>query len=259
MGRNAAKRHDARAVNGLDSDVLPFYSDKAGRRYREFSNFYSDMPPYDFILPDYARMEGCPGKVTVEFSEKAIMLVKAGLFKDRESFDNIVHAADPATAKKLGRGVRNFDKDEWEKHLEETAFQCVVQKFASSASLRKVLLQTGDKILAEAAPNDSIWGIGLPLSDDRCYHPEKWCGRNVLGYALMAARSRLRGDAQTQASENAGVGNTADTTYLPDTCLPSVASDQEAGAASQASDAFIAEDPVKDTAPKKKRWARSSN
>lgn len=260
MVRKAQKRQDAVAVTEGASEVLPFYSDKAGKPYREFSNFYSDMPPYEFTLPEYARMEGCPGTVTVEFSEKAIMLVKAGLFKDRESFDNIVRAANPMTAKQLGRGVRNFDKEEWEKHLEETAFQCVLQKFASSASLRKILLQTGDKILAEAAPNDSIWGIGLPLSDDRCFHPDKWCGRNVLGSALMAARSRLRGEARQQRSESAGVGNVAvgsSATYLPDTLLPSVSPDEDAKGASEVSRASPAENPGEATAPKKKRWGRN--
>merc|ERR1719310_2327153 len=194
MGKTANNHKDSPAIGGAASNVLPFYSDKPGKAYREFSNFFRDMVPYEFILPEYARIEGLPSTVEVEFSEKAIMLVKAGLFKDSEMFRAITKAEDPAAAKKMGKGVRNFDADLWEQHLEETAFQCVLQKFASSARLRKLLLQTGDKILAEAAPNDRIWGIGLATSDDRAYYPQKWCGRNVLGKALMAARSRLRGD-----------------------------------------------------------------
>lgn len=184
-----------------EAHVLPFYSDRVGKEYREFSNFFSEMPPYEFTLPDYATSDECPRTVTVQFSEKAIMLVKAALFKDVAKFKAILHADTPMNAKQLGRQVSNFDADVWETHLEETAFECVRQKFESSPRLRKVLLQTGDKILCEAAPNDRIWGIGLATSDERAYYPHKWQGRNILGHALMRTRSHLRGESEAPAAD----------------------------------------------------------
>eukprot|EP00747_Dinoflagellata_sp_TGD_P162516 gnl/TRDRNA2_/TRDRNA2_180201_c0_seq1.p1 gnl/TRDRNA2_/TRDRNA2_180201_c0~~gnl/TRDRNA2_/TRDRNA2_180201_c0_seq1.p1 ORF type:complete len:239 (+),score=45.65 gnl/TRDRNA2_/TRDRNA2_180201_c0_seq1:77-718(+) len=173
-------------------EVIGFYSNKPGRRFREFSNFFDEAPPFMFQLPAFARLEGCPEEVPCEFSEKAIMITKAALMGDSEIFAEIATSSNPADCKKLGRGVRNFNQELWDKHIEEVAFEVVKQKFAADATLRKVLLSTGDKVIAEAAPNDCIWGIGLPTGDARVGDPAQWCGRNILGYALMKTRTHLR-------------------------------------------------------------------
>jgi len=176
--------------------VTAFYSDRPGKLYREFSNFYRDaqVPPFKFVLPEYARREGLPEQVECKFSEKAIMLVKAALMGDAEAFKAIAVGPDPKSCKDLGRKVKNFDEDRWTSHLEETAYEVVRQKFTSCKLLRDVLLSTGDSILAEAAPNDSVWGIGLKIDDERVDDPSKWCGQNALGRALMQVRSHLRGE-----------------------------------------------------------------
>eukprot|EP00929_Paragymnodinium_shiwhaense_P035144 TRINITY_DN19019_c0_g1_i2.p1 TRINITY_DN19019_c0_g1~~TRINITY_DN19019_c0_g1_i2.p1 ORF type:complete len:479 (-),score=66.24 TRINITY_DN19019_c0_g1_i2:288-1568(-) len=155
------------------------------------------MPPYRFALPEYARRDGFPDAVTVDCSEKAIMLIKAALFDDKSSFEAIKNAADPATAKRLGRGVQNFDSSIWEAYLPETAFEIVRQKFESDDRLKHLLLKTGDKIIVEAAPGDRVWGVGIAKSDPRIYDPSQWNGRNILGKALMDARSHLRGNRIT--------------------------------------------------------------
>eukprot|EP00746_Dinoflagellata_sp_MGD_P089620 gnl/MRDRNA2_/MRDRNA2_35365_c0_seq1.p1 gnl/MRDRNA2_/MRDRNA2_35365_c0~~gnl/MRDRNA2_/MRDRNA2_35365_c0_seq1.p1 ORF type:complete len:586 (+),score=92.45 gnl/MRDRNA2_/MRDRNA2_35365_c0_seq1:93-1850(+) len=174
--------------------VIPFYSDREGNPFREFSNFYRDAPPFQFVLPEYARRDGLPDTIQCEFSEKAIMLAKAGMMGDIEAFHEISEAKFPKDAKDLGRGVRDFDQELWNAHLEKLAFEVVRQKFDSCKKLRAVLLSTGDALLVEAAPNDSIWGVGLRITDDRVYHPSQWCGQNILGYSLMRARSILRGE-----------------------------------------------------------------
>jgi ribA/ribD-fused uncharacterized protein len=174
--------------------LIPFYSDREGKLYREFSNFYKDAPPFQFVLPAFARRDGLPDTVHCEFSEKAIMVAKAAMMGDEEAFHSISVAKFPKEAKDLGRGVRNFDQDLWTSHLEELAFEVVRQKFDSCKQLRSVLLSTGDALLVEAAPNDTIWGVGLSTTDDRVYHPSQWRGQNILGYSLMRARSVLRGE-----------------------------------------------------------------
>jgi len=160
--------------------VIPFYSDRVGNRFREFSNFYSDAPPFQFELPAFAQQEGWPTSVECEFSEKAIMLTRAALMGDRESFDEIAIAPDPETCKALGRGVRNFKHELWGIHLEEIAFEVVKQKFENNPELSAVLLSTGSALLAEASPYDSIWGIGLRKSDSRSLHPDRWRGQDYL-------------------------------------------------------------------------------
>jgi len=133
------------------------------------------------------------------------MLAKAALMGDEDAFVEIERATEPRACKALGRGVRGFDQALWDLHLEEVAFEVVRQKFESCAALRAVLLSTGDAVLAEAAPNDCIWGIGLGTQDDRALHPAQWCGRNVLGIALMRTRSHLRGQDSSLSAAKAAL------------------------------------------------------
>ena len=80
------------------------------------------------------------------------MAIKAAMMGDLESFQAIDAAGDPRSAKAYGRGVRNFDENLWTMHLADIAFDVVSQKFKADDECRRVLMTTGDKILAEAAP-----------------------------------------------------------------------------------------------------------
>jgi predicted NAD-dependent protein-ADP-ribosyltransferase YbiA (DUF1768 family) len=59
-------------------------------------------------------------------------------------------------------------------------------------ALRAFLLATGDKVLVEASPRDTIWGIGMGAENPDARDPARWRGHNLLGFALMEARARLR-------------------------------------------------------------------
>jgi hypothetical protein len=64
-------------------------------------------------------------------------------------------------------------------------------KFTQHADLRDALLGTGDMVLVEASPVDTVWGIGLNPSDPMALDPECWRGMNLSGRALMRVRERL--------------------------------------------------------------------
>jgi ribA/ribD-fused uncharacterized protein len=219
--------------------VIPFYSDKPSNKFREFSNFFRLARPYEYVLPAFARRKGFPESVWCSFSEKAIMAVKAALMGDLEAWHNIDAADDPKSVKAFGRGVRNFDDQVWMNHLEDIAFDVVRQKFEADKKCRELLLSTGDAIIAEAAPNDCIWGIGLATSDDRAYHPDQWLGRNVLGYALMKVRELIRGKSAGQATEETEVATVA------------TQEDAKAAAASEAVPVAREENPSRE---RRKRW-----
>jgi len=96
--------------------------------------------------------------------------------------------------------VKPFDEDLWIKHVQDIAFQVVYQKFSSSEDLKVKLLETGDKVIAEMTTQDRNWGTGIGLGTPEALDPRQWPGKNVLGKALMMARTKLREEAETAAT-----------------------------------------------------------
>ena len=47
----------------------------------------------------------------------------------------------------------------------------MTQKFAQLPAEAKVLLGTGDALIAEAAPRDPNWGVGMGVADRRVDDP----------------------------------------------------------------------------------------
>ncbi|GHB76742.1 hypothetical protein GCM10010347_53910 [Streptomyces cirratus] len=132
------------------------------------------------------------GEVRYASAEHWMMAGKARLFADAEAELAAVEAKTPAEAKKAGRLVRGFDEAVWERERYALVVDGSVHKFASDPALRAYLLGTGDRVLVEASPVDRIWGVGLAADDERVCDPARWRGLNLLGFALMDARERLR-------------------------------------------------------------------
>ena len=125
-------------------------------------------------------------------AEHFMMACKARLFGDEESAAKILASGDPKTAKALGRQVRGFDDARWVAERFELVTRGNVAKFGQSAELREFLLATGEAILVEASPTDTVWGIGLAAESPDARVPSRWRGFNLLGFALMRAREILR-------------------------------------------------------------------
>lgn len=132
------------------------------------------------------------GDVHYATAEHWMMAGKARLFGDAEAERAAVAAKGPAQAKKAGRLVRGFDEATWERERFALVVAGSVHKFGADPALRAYLLATGDRVLVEASPVDRIWGIGLAADDERALDPARWQGLNLLGFALMEARERLR-------------------------------------------------------------------
>ena len=54
-----------------------------------------------------------------------------------------------------------------------------------------ILFSTNNKILVEASPYDTIWGIGQNADAINSKDPHNWKGENLLGFALMEVRDLL--------------------------------------------------------------------
>jgi ribA/ribD-fused uncharacterized protein len=96
--------------------------------------------------------------------------------------------------------VRGFDQATWEAHRFGIVVDGGTAKLGQNPELREYLLATDDKVLVEASPRDRVWGIGLAAGNERAQDPASWRGLNLLGFALMHARSALgEGAAAGQA------------------------------------------------------------
>jgi len=157
-----------------DTDMILFWN-----------GIFSNWHPAGFVI------EG------VEYNcvEQYMMAEKARFFNDTEIEQKIMNATFPGEQKSLGRKVRKFDADAWMAVCREKVLPGIIAKFKSHPSLKNLLLQTGDKIIAEASPVDKIWGIGLAPDDTKAQDQANWDGLNILGELTMEARRQLKENA----------------------------------------------------------------
>merc|ERR1711988_13482 len=94
--------------------------------------------------------------------------------------------------KKLGRMVTPFDEETWSKAAVDTVTQGNLLKFEQNVHARRLLIGSGERIIAEAAPRDAVWGIGCGAENPKAQNQQEWRGKNLLGQALMAVRKRMR-------------------------------------------------------------------
>lgn len=125
-------------------------------------------------------------------AEHFMMAEKARLFGDKASLEKILSTHSPSSIKKLGREIRGFDSGIWNEKKYEIVLKGNLLKFSDqNIGLKNFLLRTGNRILAEASPYDTIWGIGLSEDSPEAMNPENWKGENLLGFILMEVRDKL--------------------------------------------------------------------
>ncbi|MBC8478732.1 NADAR family protein [bacterium] len=132
-----------------------------------------------------------PDGIGYNCCEQYMMFKKACLFQDSDSADRILNEVVPARQKELGRQVKGYQPDLWNQHKFGIVWYGNYLKFSQHADLRKRLLATGEKTLAEASPLDRVWGVGLAADDERILDTANWTGQNLLGKALMSVRQAL--------------------------------------------------------------------
>lgn len=130
--------------------------------------------------------------ITYDCAEQYMMAQKALMFGDDETYEKIMASDSPGEQKALGRLVKGFDVESWEEDARQIVYQGNLYKFSQSGYLWCYLKDTGDKILVEASPTDTIWGVGLSEIDPRVFDKSQWLGRNWLGDCLMRVREALK-------------------------------------------------------------------
>lgn len=132
------------------------------------------------------------GGVEYNSAEQFMMAMKATHFKDEETLKKIMNTSSPREQKALGRLVKNFNPDVWNKVAKAYVLIGNINKFNQNPLLRQVLLETKNKELVEASPYDTIWGIGLGYDHPDIEDKTKWRGTNWLGEVLMETREAIK-------------------------------------------------------------------
>lgn len=166
-----------------------------GEQFR-FLFFWGHQPANDGSITQSCLSQWYAASFTisgVEYltAEHWMMASKARLFADDDTLQQILEAADPKTAKALGRQVKDFDDKIWTENCRRLVTEGNVAKFSQNDALGAFLLSTREQVLVEASPYDRIWGIGLAAKDEKAKHPDTWQGQNLLGFALMDVRTTL--------------------------------------------------------------------
>ena len=124
-------------------------------------------------------------------AEQYMMYKKAELFGDNEIAKKILEAKSPRQQKDLGRKVKSFDKNKWESSCKKIVYDANYAKFTQNITLKNELLNTKGRLLVEASPYDTIWGIGLSEEDPKSRVKAKWRGKNWLGEILTQVREDI--------------------------------------------------------------------
>ena len=134
-------------------------------------------------------------------SEQFMMYHKVMMFGKDELAEQIMQTSDPAVCKKIAKQkFPEFDADLWDKACQEIVKRGVKAKFAQNEDILKVLLGTGNALLAECSPYDKKWGIGIDIGDPDRLNIAKWKGQNLLGKILMDVREELRQEIRLSAN-----------------------------------------------------------
>jgi ribA/ribD-fused uncharacterized protein len=185
-------RHEPAAARSV-ADLIACTA--RGERVK-YLHFWGHRPQRDGSPGPGCLSQWWPSPFTVDgvgyaTAEHWMMAGKARLFGDREAERRVLAAGHPRTAKTVGRTVRGFDEDTWARERFALITEGSVHKFRQHPELRRFLLGTANRVLVEASPLDRVWGIGLAATDPGAGDPSAWRGLNLLGFALMEARSRL--------------------------------------------------------------------
>lgn len=188
-------------------DLIPFWQKNGKMKYSIDKLIQQDnlskLEYLHFWKPELnANNKFCLGQWQIsEFSvdvedyncaEQYMMAEKARLFEDEEIEKQIMETSDPKKMKDLGKKVKNFNQKIWDKVKYSIVLNGNYYKFSQNSEMRNFLLSTGDKILVEASPLDTIWGIGLSEQNINSENPIAWKGKNLLGFVLMELRDELK-------------------------------------------------------------------
>ena len=117
---------------------------------------------------------------------------KALLFSEPELAEEILKTSEARDQKRMVRNLPHFDLGKWKQHLHKILKPALKAKFEQNDQLKASLLATGNRLIGEASPSDTLFGIGLSLSNPAAVVKTRWTGDNIQGFTLMEVRELLK-------------------------------------------------------------------
>ena len=140
---------------------MPIFFYKANETHGYLSNFAE----FDFYS------EGVHWKTSEHYYQ-------AHKFSNEKIIREIIEAPTPQRAADLAYMHADEMVENWEKIKEEIMYKAIENKFEQNLNIKKLILDTRDELLIEAADDDGYWGYGCEKK-----------GKNRLGSLIMKYRS----------------------------------------------------------------------
>jgi ribA/ribD-fused uncharacterized protein len=118
-----------------------------------------------------------------------LLCEKANYFGNQPVREQIKNSNNIDEQLKLGEDLG--EDLEWLKRETEVVVEATIAKFQQHKDLLHILLQIGDKTLAQTGKNETYWGIGLDTMNLDSQKKDKWTGKNKAGEVLMTVREQL--------------------------------------------------------------------
>lgn len=138
--------------------------------------------------------------VTFSNVEQYLAYRKA-LFMDQDRLaSNALNSDNPADAKSILNKLKSRTPTEWYQQVPEILAEGLREKFRQNQYIFEILISSRGLEIGEAS-RDTMWGVGMPLTDPQVLDVSKWHPKgNLLGRTLMKVREEFRAQASSQVS-----------------------------------------------------------
>ncbi|KAF6802328.1 hypothetical protein CSOJ01_11689 [Colletotrichum sojae] len=89
-----------------------------------------------------------------------MMYWKAARFRDTDWQARVLATDSPKEQKRVGNGTVGFTAESWDEVKSAVVEAGNIAKLSQNPHLGRKLLETGNRLLCEAASRDRVWGIG---------------------------------------------------------------------------------------------------
>lgn len=175
-------------ASSIDEEPFFFYGHRAPKDGGIGRHVFSQWWPCTFT--EAAKNVVAP--VMYHCTEQYMMAAKARLFGDGTAEAKIMASTNPRVHKQFGRRVKGFDAGTWDRHKFTIVVRANWLKFTQNKEFGDYLLSTSNRLLVEASPSDTIWGIGMTEAEAKRTPIARWRGQNLLGKALVEVRKQLQ-------------------------------------------------------------------